>query len=110
MKSRVEHQCRQCRTFDSFEIQSGVRIAYASVGDGPLILCPAWWVSHVERDWQHPDFAAFSRGWRRAFGSCATTAGHRLKRSRRSAANASVTKCSCSQARRALARAVLDIA
>src|SRR5258708_27712226 len=38
---------------------SGVRIAYATVGDGPLILCPAWWVSHVERDWQHPGFRSF---------------------------------------------------
>jgi pimeloyl-ACP methyl ester carboxylesterase len=38
---------------------SGVRIAYATVGEGPLILCPAWWVSHVERDWQHPGFRSF---------------------------------------------------
>lgn len=38
---------------------SGVRIAFATVGAGPLILCPAWWVSHVERDWQHPGFRSF---------------------------------------------------
>src|SRR3977135_1118154 len=38
---------------------SGARVAYAMVGDGPLVLCPAWWVSHVERDWEHPGFRHF---------------------------------------------------
>ncbi|UPJ50513.1 alpha/beta fold hydrolase [Bradyrhizobium sp. 200] len=38
---------------------NGARIAYAMVGEGPLILCPAWWVSHVERDWEHPGFRRF---------------------------------------------------
>ena len=38
---------------------SGARVAYAVVGEGPLILCPAWWVSHVERDWEHPGFCQF---------------------------------------------------
>jgi pimeloyl-ACP methyl ester carboxylesterase len=37
----------------------GARIAYAVAGQGPLILCPAWWVSHVERDWEHPGFRRF---------------------------------------------------
>jgi pimeloyl-ACP methyl ester carboxylesterase len=37
---------------------SGVA-AYAVVGEGPLILCPAWWVSHLERDWEHPGFRQF---------------------------------------------------
>jgi len=23
------------------------------------VLCPAWWVSHVERDWEHPGFRSF---------------------------------------------------
>ncbi|MEH2506706.1 pimeloyl-ACP methyl ester carboxylesterase/DNA-binding winged helix-turn-helix (wHTH) protein [Bradyrhizobium sp. AZCC 1578] len=38
---------------------NGARVAYAMVGEGPLILCPAWWVSHVERDWEHPAFRRF---------------------------------------------------
>jgi pimeloyl-ACP methyl ester carboxylesterase len=38
---------------------AGARVAYASVGEGPLILCPAWWVSHLERDWEHPGFRRF---------------------------------------------------
>lgn len=37
----------------------GARVAYAVVGKGPLVLCPAWWVSHVERDWEHPGFRRF---------------------------------------------------
>jgi len=38
---------------------SGAKVAYASVGEGPLVICPAWWVSHVERDWEHPAFRRF---------------------------------------------------
>src|SRR6266536_5986854 len=38
---------------------SGAKVAYAAVGEGPLVLCPAWWVSHVERDWEHPGFRDF---------------------------------------------------
>jgi pimeloyl-ACP methyl ester carboxylesterase len=38
---------------------NGARVAYAKVGEGPLILCPAWWVSHVERDWEHQGFRHF---------------------------------------------------
>jgi pimeloyl-ACP methyl ester carboxylesterase len=37
----------------------GARVAYAIVGEGPLILCPAWWVSHLERDWEDPGFRHF---------------------------------------------------
>lgn len=37
----------------------GENVAYAVHGDGPLVLCPAWWVSHVEADWDSPGFARF---------------------------------------------------
>ena len=30
----------------------GRRVAYATVGDGPVLVLPAWWVSHVSEDWQ----------------------------------------------------------
>jgi len=33
---------------------NGARVAHAIVGEGPLILCPAWWVSHVERRLRGP--------------------------------------------------------
>ena len=37
----------------------GGRIAYAVTGDGPPLVMPAWWVSHVEVDWQAPGFRGF---------------------------------------------------
>ena len=29
----------------------GRRVAYAVNGDGPPLVAPAWWVSHLELDW-----------------------------------------------------------
>jgi pimeloyl-ACP methyl ester carboxylesterase len=37
----------------------GEEIAYASVGDGPVLVIAAWWTSHVELDWQDPDLRSF---------------------------------------------------
>jgi pimeloyl-ACP methyl ester carboxylesterase/DNA-binding CsgD family transcriptional regulator len=37
----------------------GKRVAYATVGDGPLLVMPSWWVSHLVQDWRDPDFRAF---------------------------------------------------
>ena len=37
----------------------GHRVAYATLGSGPLIVCPAWWVSHLEHDFEDPHFARF---------------------------------------------------
>jgi pimeloyl-ACP methyl ester carboxylesterase/DNA-binding CsgD family transcriptional regulator len=34
----------------------GRRIAYATVGEGPLLAMPAWWVSHVIDDWHDQAF------------------------------------------------------
>ena len=39
--------------------REGHRVAYALHGEGPPLLCPAWWVSHLERDWDQPGFRAF---------------------------------------------------
>jgi pimeloyl-ACP methyl ester carboxylesterase len=39
-----------------FESHGGKRIAYATDGNGPVLVLPAWWVSHVERDLDHPAF------------------------------------------------------
>jgi pimeloyl-ACP methyl ester carboxylesterase/DNA-binding CsgD family transcriptional regulator len=33
---------------------AGRRVAYAVTGEGPVLLAPAWWVSHVELDWADP--------------------------------------------------------
>jgi pimeloyl-ACP methyl ester carboxylesterase/DNA-binding CsgD family transcriptional regulator len=35
------------------------RIAYAVHGEGPLLVMPAWWVSHVTEDWRDGDFRRF---------------------------------------------------
>lgn len=37
----------------------GRRIAWAEHGEGPTLVCPAWWVSHVEREWEEPPFRRF---------------------------------------------------
>jgi len=37
----------------------GKRLAYAIDGEGPAILFPAWWISHVEKDWEHDRFREF---------------------------------------------------
>jgi hypothetical protein len=35
---------------------SGQRIAYAVDGHDPLLVFPAWWVSHLEHDFDAPAF------------------------------------------------------
>lgn len=37
----------------------GHRVAYATVGDGDVLVLPAWWVSHVTEDWQSESFRTF---------------------------------------------------
>jgi pimeloyl-ACP methyl ester carboxylesterase/DNA-binding CsgD family transcriptional regulator len=38
------------------------RVAYEIRGDGPPLVAPAWWVSHLELDWQNPGFRRFWEG------------------------------------------------
>lgn len=38
---------------------NGSSVAYATFGSGPLIVCPCWWVSHVENDWDSAPFRRF---------------------------------------------------
>src|SRR5215471_7292315 len=37
----------------------GAKVAFATHGQGPTVVCPAWWVSHVERDFAYPPFRSF---------------------------------------------------
>ena len=37
----------------------GRSIAFSTVGSGPVVVFPAWWVSHLEREWQDAAFRAF---------------------------------------------------
>ncbi|HEX2735717.1 MAG TPA: alpha/beta fold hydrolase [Polyangiaceae bacterium] len=41
------------------ECRSGERVAIATHGSGPLLVCPAWWVGHLELDWDEPRFRRF---------------------------------------------------
>jgi pimeloyl-ACP methyl ester carboxylesterase/DNA-binding CsgD family transcriptional regulator len=34
----------------------GRRVAYSVTGDGPPLVVPAWWISHLEFDWRHQPF------------------------------------------------------
>jgi pimeloyl-ACP methyl ester carboxylesterase/DNA-binding CsgD family transcriptional regulator len=38
---------------------AGRRVAYAVNGDGPPLVAPAWWVSHLEVDWADRGFRGF---------------------------------------------------
>ena len=38
------------------------RIAFAVVGNGPAIVLPAWWVSHLAEDWQSDPLRRFVEG------------------------------------------------
>ena len=37
----------------------GGRVAVAAVGDGPPLVLAPWWISHIELDWERPEFRAF---------------------------------------------------
>jgi len=34
----------------------GRRVAYAVTGEGPALIAPAWWISHLELDWRDEAF------------------------------------------------------
>jgi pimeloyl-ACP methyl ester carboxylesterase/DNA-binding CsgD family transcriptional regulator len=46
----------QCTGFLVYE---GSRVAYATVGEGPPLVLPAYWISHVGEDWGYPSFRGF---------------------------------------------------
>ena len=41
---------------------AGRRLAYEVSGDGPFLVAPAWWVSHLEADASDPRYTRFWRG------------------------------------------------
>ena len=49
----MEQQIRFCTTCD------GVRIAYATVGDGPALVYSPGWISHLELQWKQPLVRSF---------------------------------------------------
>ena len=54
--ARLEQDIRFCTTSD------GLRIAYATVGDGPPLIKTANWLNHLEYDWDSPIWRHVFRG------------------------------------------------
>ena len=46
---------------------AGRRVAFDVTGDGPLLVAPAWWVSHLEADESDPRYTRFWRGLSEGF-------------------------------------------
>jgi hypothetical protein len=55
--ARLEQEIRFATTRD------GVRIAYATVGEGPPLIKTANWLNHLEHDWDSPIWRHVFRGW-----------------------------------------------
>ncbi len=53
---RLEQQIRFCRSSD------GVRLAYATVGEGPPLVRAAHWVTHLDHDWDSPVWRHWMEG------------------------------------------------
>ncbi len=49
----MDQRIRFCTTTD------GIRIAYATVSDGPPFVVPPGWISHLELEWEQPALRAF---------------------------------------------------
>jgi class 3 adenylate cyclase/pimeloyl-ACP methyl ester carboxylesterase len=47
-KDIIDQHIQFCTTVD------GVRIAYSMVGQGPFLVIPPGWVSHLQLQWEHP--------------------------------------------------------
>jgi len=54
--ANLKQQIRYCKAAD------GVRLAYATVGDGPPLLKSAHWLGHLEYDWEFPILRPFLLG------------------------------------------------
>lgn len=52
----IAQQIHYCHTFD------GVRLAYATMGQGPPLVKAANWLSHLEYDWQSPVWRHWLKG------------------------------------------------
>jgi class 3 adenylate cyclase/pimeloyl-ACP methyl ester carboxylesterase len=52
----MNQQIRFCTTSD------GVRIAYATVGEGPPLILAWGWIGHLQFEWDNPDWRVFLEG------------------------------------------------
>lgn len=51
----MEQQIQFCKTSE------GVHLAYATIGQGPPLVWPAYWVGHLEEEWTNPRMQSFFR-------------------------------------------------
>jgi hypothetical protein len=59
----IENSCdRYCYGVPNIrfcQATEGERLACTTDGEGPAIVFPAWWISRVEKDWEHDHFREF---------------------------------------------------
>lgn len=53
---------RELQTIQYCEAADGARIAYATVGDGPVLLKAANWITHLDLEWDSPVWGHWLRG------------------------------------------------
>jgi pimeloyl-ACP methyl ester carboxylesterase/DNA-binding CsgD family transcriptional regulator len=61
------HECEYLRVASSMMLDQrigffdfeGRKVAYSLVGEGPVLVFPPWWISHIELEWQQPGFRSF---------------------------------------------------
>ncbi|MFT4939873.1 MAG: pimeloyl-ACP methyl ester carboxylesterase [Paraglaciecola sp.] len=46
-------------TIKFFTKRDGINVAYAKHGSGPALVVPAWWVSHIDLDWDIESYRQF---------------------------------------------------
>jgi pimeloyl-ACP methyl ester carboxylesterase len=56
MSPGVNQEIKFCRAAD------GVRLAYSTVGQGPVLLRTAHWLNHLQHDWDNPVWGPMLRG------------------------------------------------
>jgi pimeloyl-ACP methyl ester carboxylesterase len=44
-----------------FQNRDGQRLAYVAEGEGPTLLLPSWWASHLDADAEDPAYRSFFR-------------------------------------------------
>ena len=49
----MEQQIRFCTN------PEGAYLAYSIIGQGPVLVFPPYWVSHLDVEWEHPLIRAF---------------------------------------------------
>lgn len=49
----MEHKIQFCKSYD------GANLAFSTVGQGPAMIWPPYWVTHIEEEWKAPYIQKF---------------------------------------------------